>query len=99
MDEEIEKGILSFIGCVTLTILNIVLHGYVFSLLWKWFVVGFGVPAISITQAIGLSLLVFAICPVSDSNVKDRKFMDLLAGSFGKAFMALGIGYIVHLFM
>lgn len=97
--EDIEKGLLSILGCVALTVLNCIWSGYVLSILWKWFIVGLGAPAISVTEAIGLSLFVWAISPTIKPDLSKYKFMKVLMDSFFKILLALGIGYVVHLFM
>jgi hypothetical protein len=54
-----------------------IINGWVLSLLWLWFIVGiFGLPALSIPQAIGISLIVGFLTPQAISSTKLPKKED-----------------------
>lgn len=82
------------------------LSGWVFSILWGWFIVStFHAQPITLVGAIGVTLVVRFLTtniPRSDpKNVKTQAV--LLAEAIGYAFVApllsLGLGWIVHLFI
>lgn len=95
-----------FIAFVVILVLSTVLGGWVMSILWAWFVVPtLGLPAISIVEAIGLTMAIRVLVNGygSTSNKKYDDLSDLIANMvtvlFGMPLMLLGIGYIIHLFM
>lgn len=49
----------SLIGMMLLSAVSVVLHGYVFSTLWAWFIVpAFGLPLLSYAMATGVVLII-----------------------------------------
>lgn len=74
----------------------LILTGFATKTLWAWFVTPIGVPAISLPQAIGIDLIVTLM------TLRPRKEPLPLSKTLGAVYlapiMALGIGYIVHLF-
>jgi len=102
------------IGCIIalvaliLTPISYVINGWVLSLLWRWFLVPFDFPVLSIPQAIGISLVIgFLTHQVphkhcKDDRSKDDKLTDSIAEN--AAFLvfplfALGVGWIVVQFI
>lgn len=80
-------------------------RGFVLSKLWLWFIVPtFNAPALSLTAAIGLSILVgmFTYGIASQYSDKDKTSGDEWKG-IGNGFLypliSLGFGYVVTLFM
>ena len=85
------KRILSFI-------ILFVANGFIFKLLWDWFIVTqFGLPPIGVAGAIGISLIFGQIQFVDKTN--EEPFWDLILRWTGKLIAAFIIGYIVHLFL
>lgn len=87
---------------VTSTI-SIVIRGYVLSVLWSWFIVEhFKLNELSITHAIGLSLVVNYLIMKSDKTEDNRtleeKIIDGLGFSIGIGAIALLLGWIITLF-
>lgn len=51
-------------------------HGWVFSQLWLWFVVPtFGLPALPVTQAIGIMLLIFLSTATVPATTPDSRYL------------------------
>jgi hypothetical protein len=99
---EIILGVLIFIVVAVAVCLAIYpLYGWILTQLWAWFVVPFGFPQLSLTQAIGIILVVSFLTGHTGSNrekPKEEKKKDLIA-FLARPFLYLGIGYIVHLFI
>jgi uncharacterized membrane protein len=89
-------GLIAYIGFLA------VVRGWVLCWLWLWFIVPvFGLPHLSIVQAIGFSLVVnFLTASLSEMKEEDKKPVSERAiNGLIFNFIALGIGYIVHLFL
>lgn len=89
-----------FIGMMLAMVPAYILHGWVISLIWGWFVVPiFHVPEINIATAIGFEMLVIMLRPIQQAN-DDGK--NKWAKFFGYAYVAplliLLIAYCAHLF-
>ena len=75
-----------------------ILNGWVLSWLWLWFLVPFGLPAIGLVHAIGVSTVV---------GFMTKQYVPNKDGHAGEAYTfmilfplaSLAIGYIVHSFM
>jgi hypothetical protein len=102
------------IGCLLLTIALFltpfcyIINGWVLSQLWKWFVEPFGVPALSVPYAIGVSLIVGFLTHQrntsrsTDDRDKGEKITSAVAEiltSFTLPLITLGIGWIVSQFL
>lgn len=78
--------------------------GYVLSILWAWFVVqAFGLPAIGVAQAIGLSLVIFMLTVTSLGESSKEEPFDAIAkavlmGFFLPLFL-LGAGWVVKQYL
>jgi hypothetical protein len=79
-------------------------NGYVFSVLWGWFVAGvFGLPVLSIGQSIGFAMAISFLF-AKDTDAEDERSTQekLIAGAvfaITKPVVYLAIGAIVHLFV
>ena len=91
-------------AAVLVTAYCAIVRGVVFSVLWSWFVVTkFNLPGLSITEAIGLMIVVLFF---SSSNY-DKKEEETLEQSMWsslsrvtiRALVGLGIGFITKLFL
>jgi len=81
----------------------IILNGWALSVMWGWFFVPLGLPAIGVVWAIGIAGTV-AMLTRKDSNTKSEdNAQEQLAYNVLKAFITplvcVGIGWLVHLFM
>lgn len=79
--------------------LVVVLHGVALELLWGWFIVPtFGLPGISLAQAIGI-VIAFALLTLQHiPRDEDAKKEALAFDTFVPVF-AIVVGWVVHLFM
>lgn len=78
---------------VGLYLAAILARGLVLTILWGWFAVPvFGLPALSITAAIGLTVLLSYL-------LNHRKTTASLGDIFLQSVAALGAGWVIHLFM
>lgn len=80
------------------------MDGLAISKLWSWFIVTtFGLPALTITEAIGLAMVVIYITTKpDDKNNEDTYFEKLFKGAVIatiKPLFAIGIGAIVKLWI
>jgi len=96
--------ILTILGGMVLMVLGSIFNGYVFSILWGWFMVAtLKLPALSIIQAIGIALIVRFLTVHYDPQQENKKgfgetfFKSIMFSFFYPAF-ALFFGWIVHLF-
>ena len=94
-------GILLFLPLVI--VVGAISGGWALSTLWGWFIVPvFGLPSISIVQAIGISLLVGSFKGSSQSSRKDKTTSESL-GEITVALLmppfSVFLGWIVTLFM
>lgn len=102
------------VGClITIAVLGIspvlyMLNGWVLSILWKWFIVPFGAPNISIPVAIGIAIVIGFLTKQTESKhcvddrPKETRTIDAVAQIFAAIlypFVALGIGWIVQSFI
>jgi hypothetical protein len=99
-------GIGVAVATVGLIILSYIWSGWVLSVLWGWFMVTtFSAPAISIVEAIGLSIIVglFTQHLASKADVRDEDGIKLIRSLFIRAFtlplVSLGVGWIVYQFI
>ena len=86
------------LGWIALAILVFLLDGAALSLLWGWFVIPIGFPAISFLQAIGLviiaDLLTHQYIPRNEGEKGRMAAYEVFAPAF-----AVISGWIVRLFM
>jgi hypothetical protein len=87
-------------------VLSVTYRGWVLTMLWSWFLVPLGVPAISTATALGIVLIV-AILTTHATNKTDKTESkdpwELAAVASGVAFgvpsLMLVLGYIISLFV
>jgi len=93
------------ITAVSLLIFSAVIGGFVLAKLWEWFVVPiFSMQLLTISQAIGLSLVVsYFKTAKDDEDYKNKSFAEIAIESFGKvvvqAAVILTLGWIVYQFI
>lgn len=87
--------IIEFIIAIAL----LVLCGFTIMVLWSWFIIPFGLPAISLAHAIGIDLLItFLVSTTVQTDIYEL-YWYRIAYSFSITISVLGSGWIVHLFM
>ncbi|MBA7601153.1 hypothetical protein ES703_08220 [subsurface metagenome] len=79
----------------------IILHGWVLSLLWRWFFVPtFGLPVLRLVEAIGIALVVrFLIYVHPEHALTDEKLVEYTIAAYTFPLIMLGFGWIVRSFM
>ena len=82
---------------------GVIWSGYVFSIMWAWFIVSiFNAPVLSINSAIGLSLVVsyltYRVDNKEDKRTVVEKFGSMVVNAAMKPLVFLAFGYIVRLF-
>ena len=94
-----------YIGSV-LSIGTLILTGIVLSVLWRWFIVPLGVPAIGKSHGVGIVTIVMLLVFVVVEKPRERtrsEFNDYLTRSIAleviSAITALIIGAVAHFFM
>lgn len=92
------------IGAAVLVAINVLLSCLAITLLWLWFVTPLGVPAISLAQALGLTVFVMFFklkgSPILRSElVRQIPFTRRICYQIGMSIGAIGLGYIASLFM
>lgn len=90
-----------FLITFLLLVFSVVCHGWVFSILWSWFVVPtFGLPALSVANAIGIRFMARTLSSLKlKDDSKKEKFSDWCLTTIMYPFVILGFGYIIHSFM
>lgn len=104
MNLELKKALRElWIGLADLFIatpLLIVLNGYVLSVLWGWFAVPvFGLPALSIPQALGVQVLASFLVKHPQKDIEDKDRVERLMLYTMRAFGWLFVGWIVQMFL
>lgn len=91
---------LALIGVFANAALASIWGGYVFSVLWSWFVVvAFGLPTLSIPLAIGVTMIARYVTMEIPKQKDDNEVGYAIFMSWLKPLIFLGVGYIVTLFM
>jgi hypothetical protein len=81
------------VGVVALFILAILVRGFCLSVLWGWLIVPvFGLPALGIAPAIGLTVFLNYLL---NHKKEESSLGDVLLGPM----LALGVGWVIHLFI
>lgn len=94
-------ALLAILGFGLVLALSAWLRGYVLCVLWGWFIVDtFGLPALTIPQAIGLVLIIIFLTHHDvRTDYKDgavAKIVALVVAPIGAALAAWFYGWIVH---
>ena len=94
------KALLGCLGFIPLIVLAYLLNGLVLCQLWQWFVVPFGLPTLTIAQALGLGTLISYLTkytPIGQNN--KATFGEAVGTAIGWPLVALTIGWIIQLFL
>jgi hypothetical protein len=79
--------------------LSVIFSGYVITVLWDWFIVTtFAMKALTIPQALGLSLII-SYLTLHQIQKDERDWSEKLGIAIAKPLVYLLIGWIVHLFI
>ena len=94
------KGFLLFLGFLALLVLSAIWTGFVFSVIWGWFIVPtFHLPPLSIGLAIGIGLVVRMLTYQAPQEEKKEDFGHSIAFAAIYPLLTLGLGFLVHLFV
>lgn len=92
------------IVALLLSVLSTILHGWVLSILWGWFIVPtFSAPPLSIPLAVGISVMIGAFNTryptkeeIERANDRRYKFYSPIYGVF-MSLLSLVLGFVIHL--
>lgn len=96
------------LGIITASVLTVVISwlwvGYVVTILWGWFIVTtFGLPAISIPQAMGMMLVAKLIGPKSPDDDDEEGFATKMGKAIGRTVLfpacAIAAGALIRLWL
>jgi len=96
--------VLGMVAFAVLFICSSVLEGYVFSVLWGWFIVPtFNAPQLSVVSVIGIAMMLSFITYQYNKDKSEesvhRGFIRLILRSISLSIIILLFGWILHLFM
>jgi len=81
------------VGATVLAILAVLVRGYCLLILWGWLIAPvFGLPALGVAPAIGLALFLGLLLNQAEKSLSIGQIL-------AQPLVALGIGYLVHLFI
>jgi hypothetical protein len=81
------------VGVLLLCILAVLVRGLCLSILWGWLIAPvFGMPALGVAPAIGLTVFLNFL-------LNHKKEEQTLADVFVAPLFALGVGWVIHLFI
>lgn len=93
-------------GSLTTIILAILFRAWVLTILWGWFVVPYGLPTLTITTALGISLIVGMFTSHLQSKPTEKGSRDIstlvgqvMSQAFGAPLVVLLMGWIITWFM
>lgn len=107
MKNDTRTQLFKALGLLALTPIEFYWKGYVFSVLWAWFIAAtFNLPELSVLSCIGLIIFI----AYSKASFSDLKFLDSvkekmgeddfiaerLAFAFSYPLVLLGLGWVVH---
>lgn len=98
---DIAKGCGLLLVALAALVLMPIYQGFILSIVWVWFMVPFGLPAIGIAWAIGLTIVVRLITHTNRAEPEEEKSKKTarLVGAMLAPLCALGVAYIAHLYM
>lgn len=98
---------MKLVGQVTVAIIagafSFIVFGYSFTILWAWFIVPtFGLPELTIAEAIGIRMVAAFISPKigkKDERPFSEVMSDAVAFSIVFPLLTLAVGWLVHLWI
>lgn len=103
-DQSCTVALLLTIAVMVMIPVGAIANGLALSTLWGWFIIpAFGAPALSIVTAIGLAMVVsymtYQYNETQQAGNTTTALIKAIIMTILRPAMALGVGYIVHLFM
>jgi hypothetical protein len=90
---------MKYTGILAAAVLSAMFSGYALSVLWAWFIMPqFGLSALSVSNAIGLSMTVRYLTH-QDSTTENRGYVEGFALAFMQPALVLFFGWIVTFFL
>lgn len=90
---------LKIVGVIIACIISPIWNGYVFCVLWSWFIVTqFGLPQLSIPSALGISLLI-RFTTYDYKKGENKGLVESIVIVFAVPLFILIVGKIITLFM
>lgn len=90
------EAFIGLLGLISAAVIGYIWGGYVFSVLWAWFVVtAFAAPPLGIAQAIGVTMAARFVFVKWKPEKDDSKPWDALLGAFVTPLLFLAVGWIV----
>ena len=90
------QALYAFVGIIAAAVISYIWGGYVFSILWAWFIVtAFAAPALSVAQAIGVTLAGRFILARWKPEKDDDGPGKAMASAFVVPLLFLAVGWIV----
>lgn len=84
---------------IILALLSTFLCGFVVKMLWAWYVVPLGLPAITLIHAIGIDFLITFLCMQGYREPVQNTFWLRFIYSIVAGLVTLFFGFVFHLFM
>ena len=88
-------------GCLVLVVSPVswLADAWVAVHLWRWFVVPFGAPPLTMPWAFGLLVLAAFACKSPHAAIRDGDSLTMMAREFAWSLIALVCGFIAHWLM
>jgi hypothetical protein len=102
MTDDVAKKLLELISMVALLVVSFLLSGFTICMLWKWFVVThFGFQPLPYVTALGLGIFsgYLTFSPARSKMSEDYKWTFFFQAGLWKHLIALGFGWLIHLFL
>ena len=91
---------LIILGVLALFPLISIYRGFVLCKLWVWFITPiFNCRPLTLAEAIGFSIVVYFLTPTNSQASKEKWDLKMKVQMALGPLIALGIGYVVHLFL
>ena len=92
--------LLIVVGCLVILVIIVIVNGFVVSQLWDWLIVPvFSLPALSISEAAGTSLVVSYLTHSPDTSKADTDRVKAWTVAIAKPLLALAIGYVLTFYL
>lgn len=91
--------LLEIIGLLFAATLSTMWFGYVLHILWAWFLVPIGLPAVTMVSAIGISITIKMIVAGLPNTKDNPDYQYLVIYSFIYPLMSLALGWIAVQFV
>lgn len=85
-------------------VISAIMNGWALSVTWAWFIVPvFGLPTLTVVQAIGVALVAAILTHQSQESNKEKEIPELTGEIISRSVLVplatVGLGWIIHSFM